>query len=255
MKKNKAFTLIELLVSISIVSILAVLMFLGVKSYIKSAQKATELAAGKTLMNAYHSYAADNNGYVLKAMDPKPGLVVDNFNKPVMSHAAKRWPWRLAPYFSHDMDVLLVDNKSFISTKDPMYSYLVTVFPTLGMNGIFVGGNYGTGMGPDNPRAISIFGNFCVTKITQPVTPSKLIVFASAKMQVPPGPGLPLTGCFDIAGPGIGAVGEVDYKYNEKAVVAYFDGHVELNSEEELKDMRRWSNLAAIQDNPNWHWD
>jgi prepilin-type N-terminal cleavage/methylation domain-containing protein/prepilin-type processing-associated H-X9-DG protein len=254
MKKNKAYTLIELLVSITIVSVLTVIMFLGVKSYIKSGQRAAELSAGKTLISAFHAYAADNSGRLLKAMDPNPGRVIDNNGKPIMSHAAKRWPWRLAPYFNYDVKIHLVDNKSKISPDDPMYSYLVTVFPTFGMNGIFVGGKYGTGMAPDNPRAVNRFGSFCVTTISQPYTPSKLIVFASAKMQGPVAPNLPTTGCFDIAGPGIGAVGEVDYKYSNKAVVVYFDGHVELNSEEELKDMRRWSNLAAIQDNPNWNW-
>jgi prepilin-type N-terminal cleavage/methylation domain-containing protein/prepilin-type processing-associated H-X9-DG protein len=247
--RQKGFTLIELLVSITIASVLAVLLFLGVKSYIESGQKAAELSAGKNLISAFHAYAADNGGRLLKAMDPNPGRILDNQGKPVMAHAAKRWPWRLALYFGNNIDILMVNNKEAAPLDNPMYSYLVTVFPTFGMNGIFVGGKYGTGMAPDHPRAVSRFGNFCVTTIAQPHTPSKLIVFASAKMFDAPHPG-----CFDIAGPGIGAVGEVDYKYSDKAVVVYFDGHVELNSEEELKDMRRWSNLAAIQNNPDWGW-
>jgi prepilin-type N-terminal cleavage/methylation domain-containing protein/prepilin-type processing-associated H-X9-DG protein len=254
MKKNKAFTLIELLVSVSIVSILAVLMFLGVKNYIKSGQRAAELSAGKTLINAFHAHAADNGGRLLKAMDPNPGRIFDNQGKPIMSHAAKRWPWRLAPYFGNNMDILMVNNKEAAPADNPMYSYLVTVFPTFGMNGTFVGGKYGTTMAPDHPR--SSRGNFCVTTIAGAVMPSKLIVFTSAKMQGE----LPFeakgqkTGCFDVCAPNFGATGVVHYKYSNKAVVVYFDGHVELNSEEELKDMRRWSNLAAIQDNPNWSW-
>jgi len=247
--RKKGFTFIELLVSIAIVSTLAILLFLGIKSYIKSGQRATELSAGKKLISAYHAYAADNGGRLLKAMDPNPGQVFDNKGKPVMPHAARRWPWRLAPYIDYNVNIIMVNNKEAAPVDNSMYSYLVTVFPTFGMNGVFVGGKYGTGMAPDNPRAIQRFGNFCVINIAQPYVPSKLIVFASAKMF-----GAPHPGCFDIAGPGIGAVGEVDYKYNDKAVVVYFDGHVELNSEEELKDMRRWSNLAAIQDNPNWNW-
>jgi prepilin-type processing-associated H-X9-DG protein len=248
MKNSEAFSLIEISVSVTITTILMTFLFLGTKSYIKSGQKAAELSAGKNLIEAFHAYAIDNGGKLIKAMDPNPGQVFDNKGKPVMSHAAKRWPWRLAPYFGNNIDILLVNNKEAAPTNSPMHSYLITVFPTFGMNGIFVGGKYGTGMAPDHPRAVSRFGNFCVTTIAQPHTPSKLIVFASAKMF-----GAPHPGCFDIAGPGIGAVGEVDYKYGNKAVVVYFDGHVELNSEEELKDMRRWSNLAAIQDNPNWN--
>jgi|LakMenE18May11ns_1017448.scaffolds.fasta_scaffold9858895_2 prepilin-type N-terminal cleavage/methylation domain-containing protein/prepilin-type processing-associated H-X9-DG protein len=252
MKQSRGFTIIELLVSVVITSILATLLFLGVKSYIKSGQRAAELSAGKTLISAFHAYAADNNGQLIRAMDLNPGKIVDNKGKPVMSHAAKRWPWRLAPYFNYDMNTLMVNNKDAIKLNDSMYSYLVTVFPTFGMNGIFVGGKFGTSMAPDNPRSKK--GNFCVTTIIGANTPSKLIVFSSAKIQgeMPPGTEGPKTGCFDVSAPGYGAVGEVHYKYSDKAVVAYFDGHVELNSEEELKDMRRWSNLAAIQDNPNW---
>lgn len=252
MKRNKAFTLIELLVSITIISILATLLFFGVKSYINAGQKTAEINAGKALILAFQTYAADNGGRIIKAMDPNPGKIIDNKGKPVMSHAAKRWPWRLAPYFDYDMNTLMVNNKDAIKLNDPMYSYLVTVFPTFGMNGIFVGGKFGTSMAPDGPRNED--GNFCVTTIIGANTPSKLIVFSSAKMQgeVPPGTEGPKTGCFDVSASGYGAVGEVHYKYSDKAVVVYFDGHVELNSESELKDMRRWSNLAAIENNPNW---
>jgi prepilin-type N-terminal cleavage/methylation domain-containing protein/prepilin-type processing-associated H-X9-DG protein len=256
LSRKNGFTLIELLVSITITTTLAMLLFLGVKSFIKAGQRAAEISAGKTLISAFHAYAADNNGKLLKAMDPNPGRIVDNTGKPVMSHAARRWPWRVAPYIGYDVNTLMVNNMKNVSIKDPMFSYYVSVFSTLGMNGLFVGGKYGTGMSPDNPRVVSRLGNFCVTTIAQPFKPSILIVFASGKMQGAPvqTPGIPLTGSFDITGPGIGAVGDVDYKYNDKAVVVYFDGHVELNTKEELRDMRRWSNLAAIQDNPNWNW-
>lgn len=245
-KYARGFTLIELLTVISIIITLAVLSFIGYSKYIQSAERGKELHAARVLMAGFHAFAADNGGRIIKAMDNNPGKVLDNRGKPVMSHAAKRWPWRLAPYFDYNVDTLLVNNKKAAPENEPMYSYLVTVFTTLGMNGTFVGGKYGTGMSPDNPR--SKRGNFCVTTIAQPHKPSQLIVFASAKMDGAPNPG-----CFDVCAPGFGATGEVDYKYGDKAVVAYFDGHVELNDEEQLKDMRRWSNLAAIQDNPDWN--
>jgi len=227
MKLSRGFTLIELLVSIAIVSILATLLFLGVKSYIKSGQRAAEVAAGRTLMSAFHSYAADNGGNVIKALDPKPGPVIDNKGKPVMSHAARRWPWRLAPYFDYDVNVLIVNNKEAAPANDRMFSYLVTVFTTLGMNGTYVGGKQ------HSPRISPKH----ITNILQPHKPAELIVFASAKME-----GAPHPGCFDVGPDGSGAVGTVDYKYSNKAVVAYFNGHVELNTEEQLKDMSRWSN-------------
>ena len=246
MKLSRGFSLIELLVSIAITAVLATLLFLGTKSYLNSAKRAAEINAGKTLISAFQTYAADNGGQIIKAMDPKPGKILDKEGRPVMSHAAKRWPWRLAPYFDYNIDnVLLVNNKEAAPADNAMYSYLVTVFTTLGINGTFVGGKFGTGMAPDHPR--NKRGAFCVTTIAQPYAPSKLIVFASGKMQNAPHPG-----CFDIGPEGVGAVGEVDYKYSDKAVVVYFDGHVELNTKDDLKDMRRWSNPAAIENNSSW---
>lgn len=241
----RGFTLIELLVVIAVVAILAGLSAVGYSKYIESAKKGKELHAARVLMAGFHAYSADNGGKIIKAMDPNPGKIVDDKGKPVMSHAARRWPWRLAPYIDYNVNMLMVNNSEAAPRDNAMYSYLVTVFTTFGMNGTFVGGKYGTGMSPDHPR--NKRGNFCVTTIAQPQSPSTLIVFTSAKMQNAPHPG-----CFDVSAPGLGAVGEVDYKYGNKAVVAYFDGHVELNDEKQLKDMRRWSNLAAIQDDANW---
>ena len=245
LKSARGFSLIELLVVVAIVAILAGLAMVGYSKYVESAKRGKEMHAARVLMAGFHAFAADNAGRIIKAMDNNPGRVLDNKGKPVMSHAAKRWPWRLAPYFDYDVDALLVNNQEAAPIKDPMYSYLVTVFTTLGMNGTFVGGKYGTGLAPDHPRNNK--GNFCVTSIAQPHKPSQLIVFAAAKMD-----GAPAAGCFDVCAPGYGATGEVDFKYGNKAVVAYFDGHVEMNTPEQLKDMRRWSNLAAVQDDPNW---
>lgn len=229
----RGFTIIELLVVISIATILAYMSFLGYSNYIKSAERGREAHAGRALMAGFHAYAADNGGKLLKAIDPKPGQVADNTGKPVMPQAARRWPWRVAPYIDYNVNILMVNNQKAAPPGDNMYPYLVTIYTTFGMNGTYVGGKYGTPVSPDRVK-----NNTVVTHIAQVKSPSKLIVFAIGKMQ-----GAKFRGCFDISGPGTkGAVGEVDFRYNGKAIVAYFDGHVELNSEEELKDMARWSN-------------
>jgi len=246
LQSARAFSMIELLVAIAIIVMLASLSMVGYSKYMQSANKGKELHAARVLMAGFHAHAADHAGKIMKAMDNNPGQVLDKQGRPVMSHAAKRWPWRLAPYINYNMDMIMVNNQEAAPLHDAMYSYLVTVFPTMGLNGTFVGGKFGTIMAPDHPR-----GNkdmFCVTHIVQPHKPSQLIVFASAKMH-----SAPHAGCFDVCAPGFGAVGEVDYKYAGAAVVAYFDGHVEMNDANQLKDMRRWSNLAAMQNDADWN--
>jgi prepilin-type N-terminal cleavage/methylation domain-containing protein/prepilin-type processing-associated H-X9-DG protein len=239
---SRGFTLIELLVVITIMTILSCLTFYGYSNVIKSGQKAAEVSAARTLIAGFHTYAIDNNGRVLAGMEKNTKGIVDDKGKPVMSQAAKRYAWRIAPYIDFNVDsVLLVNNTKAAPKEDPMYSYLVTVYTTLGMNTIYVGGKYGTPQGPDNPKNTNID---CVTNIMQAHNPSKLIVFASAYM----GDDAPHAGAFEVSLDGNGTVGKVDFKYGNKAVVAHFDGHVELLGREELSDMRRWSNLAAIQD-------
>lgn len=239
---SRAFTLVELLVVIAVLTILCSLAFYGYSNVIKSGQKAAEVGAARNLIAGFHAYAADNNGRILAGMEKNPQGVVDDKGKPVMKHAARRYAWRIAPYIDYNVDsVLLVNNKKAAPKDDPMYSYLVTVFTTLGMNTVYVGGKYGTPQGPDNPRNKNID---CVTHITQVHKPSKLIVFASATM----GEDAPHAGAFEVGLDGAGTVGKVDYKYSNKAVVAKFDGHVELLGKEELGEKSRWSNKAALEE-------
>jgi prepilin-type N-terminal cleavage/methylation domain-containing protein len=238
---SRGFTLVELLVVIAILTILSCLAFYGYSNFLDSGKKAAEVSAARTLMAGFHAYAADNNGRILRGMDPSSKGVVDDKGKPVMSHAARRYAWRIAPYIDYNVDnVLLVNNKEAAPKDNPMYSYLVTVFTTLGMNTVYVGGKYGTAQAPDNPRNKNVD---CVTNITQVHKPSKLIVFASARM----GDDAPHAGAFEVSLDGNGTVGKVDFKYGNKAVVAHFDGHVALLGRDELSDQSRWSNKAALE--------
>jgi prepilin-type N-terminal cleavage/methylation domain-containing protein len=244
---SRGFSLVELVVVIAVLTILCSLAFYAYSNIMDSGKKAAEVSAARNLIAGFHAYSADNNGRVLAGMEAKPPRLVDDKGKPVMSHAAKRYAWRIAPYIDFNVDnVLLVNNKEAAPRDNPMYSYLVTVFTTFGMNTIYVGGKYGTSMAPDHPRNRN--GNFCVTHAMQAHSPSKLVVFASATM----GEDAPNDGAFEVSPDGRGTVGKVHYKYSDKAVVANFDGSVALLGKEELSDMRRWSNLAAIQDDPNW---
>jgi len=44
----------------------------------------------------------------------------------------------------------------------------------------------------------------------------------------------------------------VDFRHGGKAVVAKFDGSAELMTEEQIRDMRLWSNQAARQNDADF---
>ena len=48
------------------------------------------------------------------------------------------------------------------------------------------------------------------------------------------------------------SLGFVSLEYGGKAIVAHLDGNVRLLDETELRDMRRWSNQAAMYDDPDF---
>jgi prepilin-type N-terminal cleavage/methylation domain-containing protein/prepilin-type processing-associated H-X9-DG protein len=252
MKNARGISLVELLIVIAVLGILIALAFVGYEKYINSSKMTKELHAARALMAGMHSYSVDNNGKVLAGYDTKAKNVKDDTGKDIThGSAAARYAWRLAPYIGYSIDnILLVNNTKMAPKKDRMYQYLVSVYTPLGMNVYFVGGHYGGSYSPDHPRARKRFGNFVVTNILQPHKPSNLIVFTSVYSthmgrQI---------GCWEVDPPNlnIGGLGKVDFRWNNKAVVAYFDGHVELNDKETLMDMRKWSNLAAQSDNPEW---
>jgi len=252
MKSASGFTLVEILVVVVVVAILAAVGFTVYGEQMEAAKKTGELHSARALLAGFHAYSADNAGRVLKGYDPKARDVKDDKGEPIKhGTAAARYPWRIAPYVDYNIDkVLLTFNTKMAPKDDPMYQYLVSVYPPLGMNVYFVGGHYGGSFSPDHPRFVRRFGNMVVTNIMQPHSPSKLIVFASV-YSTHQGKNI---GCWEVDPPakGMGGLGKVDFRWNDKAVVGYFDGHVELNDKETLMDMRRWSNPAAIQDNPNW---
>jgi hypothetical protein len=135
--------------------------------------------------------------------------------------------------------------------------------PNLGINAVLVGGHYGSGSPlPPTQRMISSFGKFFVSNAGEVDSPSNLIVFASArKDQDSPGyfevrpPRLigPIwtDKAYDPQKPG-SSHGFVDFRHDGKAVIATFDGGAKLASEEELRDMRLWSNQASRAGNPDF---
>ena len=91
-----------------------------------------------------------------------------------------------------------------------------------------------------------------MTRMNRVAQPSKLIAFASGQYE-DPNYGK-LEGYFEVLPPtgGSSAKAGLSARYGGKAVAVMLDGHAEALTWDQLKDMRRWCNDAALQDNPNW---
>lgn len=249
-----AFTLIELLVVVAIIALLAGLGHAAYHSALEKVQTAAEINAAKTLASAYQAAAADRGGKFLPAYDPQAKGLKNAQGKPIMDLAAKDYAFRLAPYFNHAIeDTLLVSgNKRQIEEKMkfspgmPMFDYILSRFPSFGINRQFVGGL----SGQDDPECIR----------TSAQAAHSVIVFASAGTSEISGygyVGAPAgqwkwqdTEWSEDADPG--SFGYVDARHGGKAVAAFLDGSTRLLTIDELRDMRLWSMRAAAADNPSY---
>jgi hypothetical protein len=149
-----------------------------------------------------------------------------------------------------------------------MAEYIASVQPSLGLNTTFVGGNYSFHRSePQVDKDVETYGSFCVTRLGQAVKASTLIVFVSARFKPTAGSAPGAQGNYYVLSPRLSGerwsanfdqnaasdrFGHVDPRWNKKAVAVNLDGSASLLGEAELKDMRRWANQAAEQDDPNW---
>lgn len=263
--RQRAFTLVELLVVIGIVGVLMSILLPTISQARKQGRMTVELAATRQLMLAYLSYAGDNRGAVIPGHTNENLKLTDDTGKPLSpAEAGKRWPWRLAAHIKFGIKGTLLVNEQVdvqANRSDPFWAYWVSLLPSFGLNYYALGGDL-TGGG-----ASSLPG--CVTKLSQVHRSSRLIVFISSR--APHGMNFP-DGYFKIIPPtksseysttgwttepyrpegDPAAWGYVHPRYNDKAIVACVDGHSEMLTIEELRDMTRWSDRAAREGNANW---
>jgi len=260
--RRHGFTLLELLVTIAIIAVLSVAGMGVAQSVAKKGKMVREVAAGKTLITAYLTYAAENDGSYLPGMDltVKEGYTPEG-KKLTPVHAAQRYPYRLAPYFDNKIrgTILVNDNEAQIKKAvGNMFEYGVSTFPAFGINYYFVGGNLQNTVPPKLTWPAE-----CVTRQSQATT--SILAFVSGGMfdgtthvdgyniLTPPntvGPAWSKTPWAKNSDPG--TYGFVDARYDGKAVCVYLDGSVKMQSIEELRDMRLWNRNAALQNNPDY---
>lgn len=269
---RRGFSLVELLVAIATISVLIALVFHAATSVRSGASKASEMAAARGLIMAWTGYSTDNRGSVLpgyasgfRGRDAS-GEWLDVSTADV---AVMRWPLRLAPYLGHDFAALFSgDSREALDAlaDSPTESrlYTVSVAPAFGLNSVFVGGdeNYGG----SSEIFTQTFGDFYVTKLSRIRKPGELGVFFTSQglssltgrveqgffRVLPPAWTLPLwSEEYESENPA--SAGFVSPRHAEGAkdvaIVATADGSVSTNTIDELRDMRRWCELA---DSPDW---
>ncbi|QOV90164.1 type II secretion system protein [Humisphaera borealis] len=256
-----AFTLIELLVVVGIMGVLTSILLPAVGRARSQARLVREVAAARTLGQAYLAYAAANEGRLMPGHVTTAPQLKDDQGKPLTPlEAGKRWPWRLAVYTGGGVDgILLVNDQSdalMNNRADSGWGYSVSLNPSFGLNYFHLGGDQ-TAPANNAPG--------CVTRLSQVIRPSQMVAFASSRfvgtkgffrVVAPTHPsGYSATGwtpnAFDEAEEPA-AWGYVDFRWSGRAVCAMLDGHAEALRLDELRDMTRWSNEAARTNNPAW---
>jgi prepilin-type N-terminal cleavage/methylation domain-containing protein len=268
--RTRAFSLIEMLVVIAVISVLIGILVPSLSGARKTARLLVETAAGRSSGEALALYANDYKSAILPGYPPAKwvagGQVVDRTGAVITGPSAQRYPWRLLPVLEYNLPALYKDKRvlSAILDQGPDAEYLISLYPSLGMNVAFVGGSVNH-LGFD-PAMAGTFGRFYLTRIESATRPSQLIAFASARAKEPSGMNLgrpdgyflveaPLWGSGwqatydpDAPEPGTNS-GHLGLRHAGKGVVSLLDGHADTLSWEQLKDMRRWADGA---DAPDW---
>jgi prepilin-type N-terminal cleavage/methylation domain-containing protein/prepilin-type processing-associated H-X9-DG protein len=258
---SRGFTLVEILVCTTILGLLVGVSGAAYQKAMGKASLATEVNAGKNLVQAYLFAATENEGRYLAAYDSaaRNKTVMNAKGRPLgMPEAKCRYPFRLAPYFNHQMDGTILVNRNeaqiiqIMGPSGTMYDYGLSVFPAFGINRYLVGGRVNSSGSVDYPSE-------CIQMVAQ--SEKSPIVFISAgttdvdgyEYVTPPnGPRGQWSAAKWTKDSDPVNYGYVAARFDGKAVVAFLDGSVRVMSLDDLRDMRLWSRNAALENNPNY---
>ena len=252
------FTLIELLVVVAIVGALASLMLPALARARRQARLIEELSSARQLLLAARVYADDHDDAVFPGYRSDPSAR-DERGEPIPFPVNARYPWRLSPYLAQSMETLYTaENRARLralrNQDRARYVYSVSVYPSLGINSYFIGGNE-----TEFPAALANdrFGDgTVVTRLGQIRRPASLLGFLSARSAVT---GPESYGYYQVLPPFLTARrwasqwsadlpppdwGFVAPRHRGRAVAGAMDGHASVLGVAALPDMTRWCNTA-----------
>ncbi len=265
----RGLSLVEVLVVIGVLATLIAVLVPSLAAARAAGRRTAEMSAARQLMYGYEAYSAAHEGALMTGY--LIGLSAwDASGEPIGSAvAAARYPWRIAPYLDFAIRGLYSNENADLLERfenDPEnYNYLVSVFPSLGLNTTWLGGDQN-----DNAFSASflrVFGKYYLTRTGQARRPADLITFASARGDDPSGTlGTgPFDGYFRVRSPWLvtrrwsgdfdpgdppARWGYLAPRHDGSAVCAFLDAHVDLLPEHRLLDMRHWADRAT---DPDWH--
>jgi len=221
-----------------------------------------EMSSGRQLLLATQLYSDEHRDSVF------PGYVTDTEARDDRGEVLgfpinARYPWRLSPYLAQSMELIYcADNRAKLRQLRRLdrgsYVYAVSVYPSLGINSYFIGGNETEFPAP---AANQRFGSGTVVlKLSDIRNPSVLMSFISARSALT---GPDANGYYQVTPPfltdrkwetqwppenGPKSWGFVAPRFEKRAVSAMIDGHVETLSLTQQQDMRFWCNTADNAD-------
>lgn len=263
--QRRGFTLIELLVVVVIVALLVGVLLPALSAARKQARMTVEVTGGRTLMQGYSGYSMDyRDGLIPGHIDQSPALMDDVGTPLSPPEVVKRWPWRLVAYLGcgvHGSILVNERSRSLADRRAGMWSYMVSLTPSMGLNYFNLGGDLTGGGGNNAPG--------CLSRMSGAVTPTRMLVFSSARSPGETGAVqgyfkiVPPTKAFEYSASGWTAAafdesgepaawGYVHPRWNGGAALSMLDGHAATLRMEEMRDMTRWSNEAAKAGAPHW---